>query len=156
MTGWRLAWLCGNSLVVRAFADAKDNFDSGQFKAIQRAAIYALQHPEITVEIAAKYNRRLEMLATTLNAAGFRAKKPAASFFLYVRAPKGIVGGPRFANGEEFSQYLIREKLICTVPWDDAGPYVRLSVTFQAATLEEEKHVVAEIGRRLSEVQFEF
>ena len=156
MTGWRLAWVCGNALVVRAFADTKDNFDSGQFKAIQRAAIYALRHPEITREIAEKYRRRLDMLAKTLNAVGFRAKKPAASFFLYVRAPKGLVGGQRFANGEDFSQYLIREKLICTVPWDDAGPYIRLSVTFQAATPEEEKRVMAEIGRRLSDVHFEF
>jgi LL-diaminopimelate aminotransferase len=156
MTGWRLAWLCGNALVVRAFADTKDNFDSGQFKAIQKAAVYSLQHPEMTVEIAEKYRRRLDMLATTLNAVGFRARKPAASFFLYVRAPRAVVGGPRFANAEEFCQYLIREKLICTVPWDDAGPYVRLSVTFQAATLEAEKRVVAEIGRRLSDVQFEF
>jgi LL-diaminopimelate aminotransferase len=156
MTGWRLAWLCGNALVVRAFADTKDNFDSGQFKAIQKAAIYALQHPEITLEIAEKYSRRLERLATTLNAVGFQAKKPTASFFLYVRAPRGVVGGPRFANAEEFCQYLIREKLICTVPWDDAGPYVRLSVTFQAATLEEETRVITEIGQRLSDVQFEF
>jgi LL-diaminopimelate aminotransferase len=156
MTGWRLAWLCGNALVVRAFADTKDNFDSGQFKAIQKAAVYALQHPEMTVEIAEKYSRRLDMLATTLNAVGFQAKKPAASFFLYVRAPRGVVGGPHFANAEEFCQYLIREKLICTVPWDDAGPYVRLSVTFQAATLEEEKRVVTEIGQRLSDVRFEF
>jgi LL-diaminopimelate aminotransferase len=156
MTGWRLAWLCGNALVVRAFADAKDNFDSGQFKAIQKAAMYALQHPEITTEIAAKYSRRLDMLATTLNQVGFKARKPAASFFLFVRAPRGVVGGPRFATAEDFSQYLIREKLICTVPWDDAGPYVRLSVTFQAATLDNERQVVAEIGKRLSDVQFEF
>jgi LL-diaminopimelate aminotransferase len=156
MTGWRLAWFCGNALVVRAFADIKDNFDSGQFKAIQKAAVYALQHPEITVEIAEKYNRRLEMLANTLNIVGFKAKKPAASFFLYVRAPRGVAGGPQFANAEEFCQYLIREKLICTVPWDDAGPYVRFSVTFQAGTLEEERQVVAEIGKRLSDVQFEF
>jgi len=34
MTGWRLAWVCGHPLVVQAFADVKDNFDSGQFKAI--------------------------------------------------------------------------------------------------------------------------
>jgi LL-diaminopimelate aminotransferase len=156
MTGWRLAWVCGNALVVRAFADVKDNFDSGQFKAIQKAAVYALQHPEMTGEIAEKYGRRLDMLARTLNAVGFRAKKPAASFFLYVRAPRGVVGGPRFANGEEFCQYLIQEKLICTVPWDEAGPYIRLSVTFQAPTLEEEKRVVAEIGQRLADVQFEF
>jgi LL-diaminopimelate aminotransferase len=156
MTGWRLAWLCGNALVVRAFADSKDNFDSGQFKAIQHAGVYALQHPEITVEIAEKYSRRLEMLAGTLNAVGFQAKKPAASFFLYVRAPRGVVGGTQFANAEEFCQYLIHEKLICTVPWDDAGPYIRFSVTFQAATLEEEKQVIAAIGKRLSDVQFAF
>ncbi|MBM3226520.1 MAG: LL-diaminopimelate aminotransferase [Candidatus Tectomicrobia bacterium] len=156
MTGWRLAWVCGNELAVRAFADVKDNFDSGQFKAIQKASIYALRHPEITVEIAEKYNRRLTLLAQTLNSVGFRAHKPAASFFLYVRTPQGIVGGQRFASGEDFSQYLIREKLICTVPWDDVGPYIRLSVTFEAASVEEEKHVIEEIGRRLSDVQFEF
>ena len=156
MTGWRLAWVCGNELVVRAFGDLKDNFDSGQFKAIQMAACYALQHPEMTEEIAAKYNRRLTALAQTLQDAGFRAYKPAASFFLYTRAPRAIVGGQQFENGEDFSQYLIREKLICTVPWDDAGPYVRFSVTFQAATEAEEKDVIAEIGRRLSDVQYEF
>ncbi|MCZ6874128.1 MAG: LL-diaminopimelate aminotransferase [bacterium] len=156
MTGWRLAWLCGNPLVIAAFADIKDNFDSGQFRAIQKAAVYALDHPDITVEIAAKYSRRLEMLVDTLNAMGFKAQKPAASFFLYVQAPRGVVGGPQFASGEDFSQYLIHEKLICTVPWDDAGPYVRFSVTFQAPTLEAEKKVVSEIGRRLSDAQFTF
>jgi LL-diaminopimelate aminotransferase len=156
MTGWRLAWLCGNALVIRAFADIKDNFDSGQFKAIQKAAVYALDHPDMTVEIAGKYSRRLEMLATTLNAVGFQAQKPAASFFLYVRAPRGVERGPQFTNAEDFCQYLIREKLICTVPWDDAGPFVRFSVTFQAPTLEAEKEVVNEIGRRLSDVKFVF
>ena len=156
MTGWRLAWVCGNELVVRAFGDLKDNFDSGQFKAIQMAGCYALQHPEMTEEIATKYNRRLTNLAQTLRDAGFQAQKPAASFFLYIRAPKGIVGGQRFESGEDFSQYLIREKLICTVPWDDAGHYTRFSVTFQAATEAEEQEVIAEIGRRLSDVQYEF
>jgi LL-diaminopimelate aminotransferase len=35
MTGWRLAFICGNELVVKAFATVKDNNDSGQFAAIQ-------------------------------------------------------------------------------------------------------------------------
>jgi LL-diaminopimelate aminotransferase len=156
MTGWRLAWVCGHPLVVQAFADLKDNFDSGQFKAIQLASCYALQHSEITRETADKYSRRLDMLAATLRDAGFQAQKPKASFFLYTRAPRGIVGGPRFDSGEAFSQYLIREKLICTVPWDDAGPYVRFSATFEAASLEEEREVIAEVGRRVSDVTYEF
>src|SRR5262249_24172704 len=55
MTGWRLAWVCGNALIVRAFADVRDNFDSGHFKAIQKAAMYALQHPAITPDIPETY-----------------------------------------------------------------------------------------------------
>ena len=74
MTGWRLAWICGNELAVRAFADTKDNFDSGQFKAIQMASAYALHHPEITDEIAEKYSRRLALLADALGNLGFEAK----------------------------------------------------------------------------------
>ncbi|MNL76661.1 aspartate aminotransferase [compost metagenome] len=71
-------------------------------------------------------------------------------------APKGIKGGRRFESGEDFSQFLIREKLISTVPWDDAGPFVRFSVTFIAKGEEEEKRVISEIQRRLSDVEFEF
>ncbi len=48
MTGWRLGWVAGNELIVRAYADVKDNTDSGQFLAIQEACAFALEHPEIT------------------------------------------------------------------------------------------------------------
>ncbi len=37
MTGWRLGFVAGNRLLVRAYADVKDNTDSGQFLAIQEA-----------------------------------------------------------------------------------------------------------------------
>jgi LL-diaminopimelate aminotransferase len=37
MIGWRLGWVCGHERIVRAFADVKDNCDSGQFMAIQKA-----------------------------------------------------------------------------------------------------------------------
>ncbi len=33
MTGWRLGFVAGNPLVVKAYADVKDNSDSGQFLA---------------------------------------------------------------------------------------------------------------------------
>jgi aspartate/methionine/tyrosine aminotransferase len=39
MIGWRLGWFCGHPRLVQALADVKDNSDSGQFIAIQRAAI---------------------------------------------------------------------------------------------------------------------
>ena len=132
MTGWRMAFMVGNPLVVKAVAAVKDNNDSGQFHAIQLAGKYALEHPEITLATAEKYSRRHTMLAETLKKLGFSAKKPKASFYMYVKAPKGIKGGEKFKTAEDFSQWLLREKLISTVPWDEVEPYVRLSVTFLA------------------------
>lgn len=156
MTGWRIAFIAGNDLIVKGFSHVKDNVDSGQFAGIQKAGIYALEHPDITDRIVTKYQRRLSMLVETLNSVGFNAKMPGGSFFLYVGAPKGIKGGRRFASAEEFSQFLITEMLISTVPWDDVGNYVRFSATFAAQGEEEETQIMQEIRTRLSTVEFEF
>ena len=91
---------------------------------------------------------------------GFRARKPKGSFFLYVKAPKAAIrkDGHRlaFQNAEEISQWLITEKLISTVPWDDAGPFLRWSVTFVAKNQADESRILAEVNERLSDVTFEF
>jgi len=156
MTGWRCGFVAGNELLVKAYSDVKDNTDSGQFLAIQHASAYAFDHPEITAGIAAKYSRRMDLLVETLRSVGFQARKPRGSFFLYVAAPKsaqakdGSGKSFDFPTAEAFSQWMITENLISTVPWDDAGTYVRFSVTFAAVTTEDEARVVAEIGKRLS------
>jgi LL-diaminopimelate aminotransferase len=136
----------------------KDNTDSGQFLAIQHASAYAFDHPEITAAIAAKYSRRMDLIVDVLKKSGFQAKKPRGSFFLYVAAPKSAKSSEgktvEFPNAEAFSQWMITENLISTVPWDDAGAYVRFSVTFAAKDEADERRVVAEIGRRLSRHTF--
>lgn len=156
MTGWRIAFIVGNELIVKGLAHAKDNIDSGQFAAIQKAGIYALKHPEITEEIVAKYKRRLTLLVDTLNSMGFNASMPGGTFYLYVEAPKGVEGGPTFKTGEDFSQYLIKEMLISSVPWDDVGRFVRFSATFAAKGAKDEVRIIEEIRERLSSVKFTF
>lgn len=156
MTGWRLGFVCGNPLLVKAFANVKDNIDSGQFIAIQKAGITALEDTSITEAITAKYSRRIESLVNTLNKKGFNAKKPDGTFYLFVESPKGVKGGPSFASGEEFSQYLIKEKLISTVPWDDTGNFVRFSATFEAKDEADEQRVLNEFESRLADLEFEF
>jgi len=158
MTGWRCGFVAGNELLVKAYGDIKDNTDSGQFLAIQHAAAYGFDHPEITRKIAAKYSRRMDALVAVLTRAGFKARKPKGSFFLYVKAPKAFRNGSHveFRNAEEVSQWLITEKQISTVPWDDAGSYLRFSITFVAKDEAEEKRILDEVGRRLGEGHFEF
>lgn len=156
MIGWRLGWVCGNAKIVRAFADIKDNSDSGQFLAIQKAAISALENREILNTNRKKYKRRLTKLVDTLEEYGFQCKVPGGSYFLYVRAPKSVEGGPEFANAEEVSQFLITGHSICTVPWDDAGPFLRFSVTYQADDEPSEDDLMAALADRLAAINFEF
>ena len=160
MTGWRCGFVAGNELLVRAYGDVKDNTDSGQFLAIQHAAAHGFDHPEITEQIARKYSRRMDALVAVLAKAGFNARKPKGSFFLYVKAPKAAVskGGTRieFQSAEKVSQWLITERLISTVPWDDAGAYLRFSVTFAAKNVAEEERIMGELAERLREGRFEF
>ena len=160
MTGWRLGFVCGNPRLVAAYGNVKDNSDSGQFLAIQKACAATLAHPEITQKIAAKYSRRMDLLVSCLLKLGFNARKPNGSFFLYVRAPKAAVTKDdkriAFKSAEDVSQWLITAKLISTVPWDDAGMYLRLSVTFLAKGEADERRVVGDIENRLAGVKFEF
>jgi LL-diaminopimelate aminotransferase len=156
MTGWRLAFVVGNERVVAGYGTVKDNYDSGQFKAIQKAGMHALDHPEITDEITGKYERRLKAMVSVLADLGFHAQMPTGTFYLYVKMPKGVRDGRRFSNAEEFSEFLITEKLISTVPWDDAGSYIRFSATFESKGRVDEQRVLEEFRKRMSGLQFEF
>ncbi|MCA9257962.1 MAG: LL-diaminopimelate aminotransferase, partial [Planctomycetales bacterium] len=149
MIGWRMGWICGNERLVQAFADVKDNCDSGQFIAIQKAAAAALDNPEIPQRIHAKYKRRLEKLVATLKRCGFQCEMPGGTYFLYTSAPTGLGDGTQFANAEECSQYLIKQQSICTVPWDDAGAFLRFSVTYEAVDEQAEDALMAETESRL-------
>ncbi len=153
MIGWRLGWVCGHERIVRAFADVKDNSDSGQFIAIQKAAAAALDDAAIPQQVRAKYRRRLEKLVKTLTRCGFTCQMPGGTYFLYTRSPRGLADGTTFATAEAASQYLINEHSIVTVPWDDAGPFLRFSVTYEAATEAAEDALMAETEKRLKQVQ---
>jgi LL-diaminopimelate aminotransferase len=155
MIGWRIGFVAGHPKLVQAFADVKDNCDSGQFMAIQEAAKTALEHPEIADRTREKYRRRLQKLVAALGQVGFRAKMPSGTYFLYARAPKGCAGRT-FANAEEASQFLIAEQSVCCVPWDDAGAFLRFSVTYLAKDEAEEDALMAETVQRLGRLQLQF
>ena len=161
MTGWRCGFVAGNALLVKAYGDVKDNTDSGQFLGVQNATAYAYEHPEITTRIAQKYSRRMDLIVPMLTRLGFAAEKPRGSFFLYIPAPRAATpvdegAKSEFANAETVAQWLITEHLISTVPWDDAGAFLRFSVTFTAKDEADESRVVGEMERRLARYRYEF
>jgi len=159
MTGWRLGWVCGNETLIEAYASVKDNTDSGQFLAIQEAGIAALTRPDIAERTTEKYKRRMTLLVSVLKELGFEARPSQGTFFLYTKTPKQaeLEGSVRsFASAVDFSEWLILEELISTVPWDDAGPHTRFSMTFEAKTEKEEYAVAKALKARLSKYSFSF
>ncbi len=155
MTGWRLGFVAGSARVIQAYAEVKDNIDSGQFKAIQLAACAGIANRKLADRISRHYQRRLRKMVRCLRAAGFAACLPGGTFYLYVPAPCGA-GAVDFATAEEASQFLIREHLVSTVPWDDAGAFLRFSATFESAGSKDDDRVVAELGARLARAQLRF
>jgi LL-diaminopimelate aminotransferase len=156
MIGWRLGWVCGHERIVRAFADIKDNSDSGQFIAIQKAAAAALDDATIPKQVKHKYERRLRKLVETLGRCGFTCKMPGGTYFLYTPSPKGLASGEKFETAEAASQYLITQHSIVTVPWDDAGAFLRFSVTYESADERAEDALMAETEARLKSLQLQF
>ena len=155
MIGWRLGFVAGHPKIVQAYADVKDNCDSGQFMAIQQAGAEALRHPEIGEQVREKYRRRLKKLVAALNQVGFQASMPKGTYFLYIKSPKGCIW-QTFANAEEASQFLITEQSVCCVPWDDAGSFLRFSVTYIAKDEAEEDALMKETVDRLGKLKLQF
>lgn len=151
MTGWRLAFVAGNEMLIKAYGTVKDNTDSGQFIGIQKAGAYALSHPEITRQTCKHYEKRMNLLCKALNELGFDAVKPKGSFYCYVEAPKGakdII----FKSAEEVAEYFIKEALISVVPWDEEKAYLRFSVTYEG----NDEEMMDELKKRLSKLELVF
>jgi LL-diaminopimelate aminotransferase len=155
MTGWRLGFVAGAPRIVQAYAEVKDNVDSGQFKAIQLAACAGIADKQLADKIKKHYERRLRKMVKVLKAVGFKAKMPGGTFYLYVPAPRGA-GVQTFNTAEDASQYLIRECSISTVPWDDVGPFLRFSATFESKDKADDDRVIAELSERLMKANLRF
>jgi LL-diaminopimelate aminotransferase len=135
MTGWRIGWAVGSAEALRALAVVKTNLDSGQFTAIQHAAIAALEGPQEHLdEIRATYQRRRDLLIGTLNALGWSLKPPLGSCYVWVPVPEG-------ETSASFADRLLDEVGVFVAPGAGYGElgegFVRFSVTVPDARLTE-------------------
>ena len=88
MAGWRLGWVVGNSRLVRALNQLKENIDSGPFNAIQNAVAFALRHHgRIVPPIREKFEARAAAFCEGLAEAGWEFTEPGGSCFVWARPP---------------------------------------------------------------------
>lgn len=91
MTGWRLAWVVGNSEVIEALSTVKGYVDTGQFLAVQEAGAAVLKRAEELIEpVRETFRVRREALVGALLAQQVECEAPLATMYLWVPLPEGI------------------------------------------------------------------
>jgi LL-diaminopimelate aminotransferase len=143
MTGWRIGFVCGNKDIIAGLAKVKDNFDSGVFTAIQKAAIIALEGPQDCVEEMRKiYRDRRDVLIDGLKKIGLEPFLPKATFYVWCRVPKN-------ETSISFVEKLLSVGVVCTpgIGMGKSGEgYVRFALT---VTKERIKEVIERIKKVL-------
>ncbi len=128
MTGWRIAWACGNPKLIAALAKVKSNVDSGIFQAIQVAGIAALKmDPKICDHLRAMYQERRDYLINGLRSVGWKVPPPKATFYVWAKIPR------KFPDSMTCSKVLLEEANIVATPGIGFGEhgegYIRMTIT---------------------------
>ncbi len=149
MTGWRIGWAVGNTFAVEALGRLKSNIDSGQFNAIQKAAIAGLEGPlDSLKEVNEIYRQRRDMLVDGLNSLGWRLEKPKATFYVWAPVPAGYTSA-------SFAEALLEKAGVVITPGTGYGAagegYFRMSLTVPTGRLKE---AIARIKSNIGPVRF--
>jgi LL-diaminopimelate aminotransferase len=127
MAGWRVGMAVGNATAIAALLQMKSNMDSGIFLAVQDAAVAALTGDQgWLVARNAEYQRRRDALYEVLvNRLGLEVALPAASLYLWPKAPKGYTSA-------EFADKILMETGVSLTPGSAFGAhgegYLRISL----------------------------
>lgn len=135
MTGWRIGFAVGNSLLVSTLAKVKSNIDSGVFTAIQEAGAYALNNLENIVPSLIKvFKKRRDLVSLELEKLGYQFIKPSATFYLWVKTPKGF-------SSQEFCKKVLQDVGVVVTPGAGFGKagegYFRIALTVEEERLKE-------------------
>jgi LL-diaminopimelate aminotransferase len=135
MTGWRIGFAVGNSLLVSALAKVKSNIDSGVFTAIQETGAYALNNLENIVPSLVKiFRKRRDLASLELKKLGYQFIKPSATFYLWVKTPEGF-------SSQEFCKKVLQDVGVVVTPgvgFGKAGEgYFRIALTVEEERLKE-------------------
>jgi LL-diaminopimelate aminotransferase len=127
MTGWRIGFAVGCSEIISVLGRVKTNIDSGIFQAIQEAGTAALNHFDTPLpEIIKIYERRRDVMIQGLREIGLDVDVPKATFYLWIRVPKGYTSA-------DFAALLLEQGGIVATPGngfgDEGEGYIRMALT---------------------------
>jgi LL-diaminopimelate aminotransferase len=129
MTGWRCAAIVGNAEAIAAYWRLKSNVDSGNFDAVQLAAVAALS-PDGDAEVASMtelYRRRRDIVCEALRAIGVEVTPPRATIYVWAPVPAA------FESSAAYCEHVLEHAGVVLSPGGAYGPsgegFFRISLT---------------------------
>jgi alanine-synthesizing transaminase len=120
MPGWRIGFMVGSPVLVKALGRLKSYLDYGMFTPVQVAAITALEDDQsILAEVQETYRSRRDALCNGLNSVGWRVDKPKATMFVWAPIPPEY----RHLGSLEFAKKLLLEAKVAVSPGIGFGEY---------------------------------
>ena len=110
MTGWRCGWAAGDPRFISVLSTVKSFTDTGQFMAVQAAAVAALaSYDEFLPGNLAAFKERRDAAVSAFRKAGFQCDVPKATMYLWIPLPEGIAS-------TEFADRLLEEEGVVVMP----------------------------------------
>ena len=143
MCGWRVGFAAGPEAIIDRMAKCQENFISGVNAAAQYAAVYALEHKELTVGLRETFReRRAVAIAELKKIPGMKFTEPKGAFYLF---PDVSAFG---LDSKTFCDRLLDEAGVVCIPGSAFGSvgegHIRIAYT---ATKED----IVEAMRRIKE-----
>jgi LL-diaminopimelate aminotransferase len=143
-TGWRIGWAAGSAEAISALSRVKSFVDTGQFLAVQSAAVAAIESYDRWVpgNVRAFQDRR-DALVAGLRDGGFEVESPRATMYLWFSAPGG--------DSHTFARRALLEEGVVIMPGAALGKggegWLRVALTQAPDRLREAAH---RLGRVLA------
>ncbi|TKC19687.1 pyridoxal phosphate-dependent aminotransferase [Robertmurraya kyonggiensis] len=140
MTGWRIGYAAGNSVIIKAMTNLASHSTSNPTTTAQYGAIAAYEGPQDAVqEMKEAFEHRLNVIYDKLVAIpGISCIKPQGAFYLYpnVKEAAALTG---YGSVDDFVAGLLEEAMVAVVPGSGFGTpeNIRLSYATSLDVLEE-------------------
>ncbi|MEX2180254.1 MAG: aminotransferase class I/II-fold pyridoxal phosphate-dependent enzyme [Gemmatimonadaceae bacterium] len=115
MTGWRCGWAVARPEIAGALAKVKSFVDTGQFMAVQAAAVAALESWATFLPRNREiFRERRDAAVSAFRAAGFECETPKATMYLWVPLPGHIPSA-------HFAERLMEDEGVIVLPGSGFG-----------------------------------
>lgn len=152
MPGWRIGMIAANPTFISWILKVKSNIDSGMYRAMQLAAVKALDAEADWYEgNNANYASRRKTAGEIMEALGCEYDKSQVGMFLWGRIPE------HYADVEELTERVLHEARVFIVPGfifgSNGSRYIRISLCAKNEQLEEALKRIKEIDNNKGQVK---